>query len=625
MTARRLEPQLAAQLRALLATATPATIPSGVLVWFGAGPIPDGGPASPPLGQPGWQACYAVLESGALAPGVVKPLAELLALLAGYRPDGPLPLALAHFHYDVPSVELMARIHRAAEENRPLRDPPATLAGQTEQRIAFFCCGMLHAQWGRVAPAYRGRRVPFLLTPSMLLSNGGASPPEAVEIDPGDGGGFRTIEPEGAIVAEYSSGTAADVSLRSRYGGQTLLASFTFALSDEPAAPAPDEQWPLKASGCGNTGTAHVYRSHPAREPLHPLIMVEGFPGGHPADEIYETLNQQGTADKLRARGYDIVIVGLDRGADHIQHNAEVLIECIREAIARTTAPLVVGGLSMGGLVSRYALLRMEHDGEDHNASVFLTIDTPHEGAYTSLAAQWFVRAFAADLPGLALYSMLLESPANQQFDRWVLCGEKAGVSALRQRFVQELADLGDYPQAPRRLAIACGSGDGVATGTPGTRTLEWDAEPWLSVTLAALSGAPRQVLGRGHWFLSEPQELSSLRFIEGAAWDVAPGGQDFYNAEIAAIARGTGCGAVTAALPASCAVPTVSALGIKGDPFAPVPPVGPAAPAPAASPFHDYAFADADHPHLTLTPALSEWLLAALGAPRATLEEARV
>jgi hypothetical protein len=430
------------------------------------------------------------------------------------------------------------------------------------------------------------------------------------------------IEPEAPIEVEYPSGSAANVAVRCKYGAETLSAGFTLALSDQPAAPQPDAQWPLKAP-CGNTGTAHVYHAHSSTEVRHPLIMVEGFPGGHPPDQLYDTLNQQGTAEALRAAGYDLVIVGLDKGTDEIQRNAEVLIECIRAAIQRTEEPLVVGGMSMGGLVSRFALLKMERDGESHNTCVFLTIDTPHEGSYTSLAAQWFVKTFASDFPGLALYSLLLDAPANQQFDLFVLHGKTARMASLRKRFVEELADLGEYPQLPRRLAISCGRGDGKSSDQPGIRTLSWSADPWLSLELHALSGAARQTLAEGHWFLADPQQLAPLHFADGPAWDLAPGGQDSYNLEVAAIALGTGCGAVSHALEYSCAVPTVSALGIKGDPFSPVPPPGSAVPGAEASPFHDYAFADANYPHLTITPQLSAWLLAALGSPRVAAKDA--
>jgi len=610
MTEQVLNTQLAAQLRGLLRAATPRTVPSGVLVWWGTGPLPDGRAATPALDQPAWEACYMRLEGGALGTGIVPPLAKILATLAPRRPDGQLPVAIARFRHAVPRPEFVAEVRQAAQEGRALRPAPSKLDGLLEEREGFISCGLLHEQWGMPGPAYRGHRIPFLVTEKLLLSNPGGSRPDAIEIDPGDGRGFQKVELETPLVVDYGGASTANVAVRCSYGPDTLMAGFTMPLSEVPAAPAPDESWPLRAD-CGNTGTAYVHRARGATRVQHPLIMVEGFPGGHAADYLYDTLNQQGTADSLRAAGYDIVIVGLDQGTDLIQRNAEVLVACIRAAKERTEERLVVGGVSMGGLVSRYALLAMEARGEAHNACVFLTIDTPHAGSYTSLGAQWFVQTFAPYLPGLPTFAWLLDSPANQQFDMsWVHAGT-AQTSPLREAFVRELTQLGDYPKGPRLLAASCGRGDGVRSAPPGVRTLSWSGEPWLSIGLSALAGASPQTLAHGSWFLADPQQLAPLRSPGDIAWDVAPGGQDPYNAEAAAIALGSGCGAVEHDLDYSCAVPTVSALDLDTDPFAPVPPPGS-----EASPFEDYAFCDTNQPHLTITPELSAWLLKALGSP---------
>jgi hypothetical protein len=399
--------------------------------------------------------------------------------------------------------------------------------------------------------------------------------------------------------------------VRCRYGKNTRIARFTLLLSDTPAAPAPDERWPLRGA-CGNTGTAYVYRAAGRDAILHPVIMVEGFPGGHAPDFLYDVLNQQGTADALRVAGYDIVIVGLDRGTDMIQRNAEVLIDCIRETTARTGQELVVGGMSMGGLVSRFALAAMEERGEPHRTGTFLTIDTPHTGSYTSLGAQWFVQAFAPYL-GLRAFAALLDSPANQQFVRWWVHDGVAIESPLRKQFLADLAALGDYPRLPRKLAISSGSGDGTAIGEAGILTLGWSGEPWVSAELHAIAPG-EQTLAQGFWFLAEPQQLTPLRFNGGLPWDVVAGGQDPYNAEVSAVAEGTGCGTVAQALGESCAVPTVSALGLPDSPLAPIP-----APGAGGGPFDDYACAQTSEPHLTITKELSEWLLAALGAPKVT------
>lgn len=313
------------------------------------------------------------------------------------------------------------------------------------------------------------------------------------------------------------------------------------------------------------------------------------------------------------------MLVVLDQGTDLIERNADVLIACIRTAIGLTDAPLVVGGMSMGGLISRYALAAMEARGEDHQTGVFLTIDTPHAGAYTSLGAQWFVQSFAPHLSALDAYAYLLDSPANQQMMLWWLHDGSAQTSPLREAFLRDLAGLGEYPQRPRRLAVSCGRGDGARGAEPGALALRWSGEPWLQAELHALAQRPASAVGEGKWFLAEPPELEPLGTPGGPAWDVAPGGHEPFNAEAAALAAGLGCGSVTDLLGTTCAVPTVSALDLDQDPFAAVP-----EPGSGAGPFASYAFCAQNQPHLTITPELRAWLLEELRSPVAQPEGSR-
>jgi cytochrome P450 len=612
--AQHVPPALADQIRALRSQATPATVPGGILLWWGAGEPPDGTGSVPALDRDGFEGNYLRVENGSLAPEAVPLLGLALAATAVFRPDGELPIAIARFRYAVPRPELVGRVRRAAEEGRGLRHPPRTLDGELEQRQAFFACGLLHDQWGLAQPVYRGRTVPFVVLEEFHITNPGEPLPDAIELDPGDGGGFRAVEIGQRVLAEYPDSDSAAVTIRCRYGSETLSARFTVALSDSPAAPQPDEIWPLRARDGGNTGTAYIYLANGATAVHNPLIMVEGFPGGHPPDYLYDTLDQHGTATGWRAAGYDLVIVGLDNGMDEIQRNADVLGACIRETISRTDAPLVVGGMSMGGLVSRFALTAMEARGEPHHTSIFLTIDTPHRGTYTSLGAQWFVHAMKGCLPSLTGYARLLDSPANQQFDLWWVHDGVAQCSPLREAFVTELAALGDYPKLPRRLAAACGRGDGARGIPPGAQVLRWAGEPWISAELRTLADGASETIGQGSWFLAEPERLAPLIFGGDVAWDGAPGALEPYNGQVATLAGGARCGAVAHEFDSTCTVPTVSALDLPIDPFSPVPP-----PAAGRSPFDDYAFCAENQQHLTITPELSTWLLTALGTPPPT------
>jgi cytochrome P450 len=557
---------------------------SSILIRWGAGELPTGTGTAPVLDQLQWEGLYTRLENGAGSSGAVRPLVEVLAATTPFRPDGPLPIGIAHFEYSVP-------------------DDPATHG-------TFFASALLHDQWGLAQATYRGRTVPFLVSDGFHL---GAPPPHAVELDPGDGGGFRAIELGTPLTVDYADFATVQVALRCTYGTETLSAAFTLTLSAQPAAPVPDETVPLRGD-CGNTGSAWIYLADGASALAHPLIMVEGFPGGHPADYLYDILDQQGTASALRAAGYDLVIVGLGQGMDKVQRNADVLVDCIRKVRKLTDHPLVVGGMSMGGLISRYALLAMEARLEPHGAAVFLTIDTPHRGTYTSLAAQWFVQSLLPYLPALGPYAALLDSPANQQFDLWWLHDGAVQTSQLRDELVGDFAELGDYPKLPRKLAISAGRGDGARTATPGTQVLSWDGQPWVTAELHALADHAPQTIGQGTWFEAVPEALPALTFDGGIAWEGAPGGQEAYNGQVAAIAAGIGCGTVSHELDSICTVPTISALGLDQDPFAPVP-----APGAGAGPFDDYAFAEANEPHLTITPKVSAWVLTALGSPQTT------
>jgi hypothetical protein len=139
---------------------------------------------------------------------------------------------------------------------------------------------------------------------------------------------------------------------------------------------------------------------------------------------------------------------------------------------------------------------------------------------------------------------------------------------------------------------------------------LNWSGDPWVSAQTWTL-GSAAGTIGSGRWFLAQPPELPSLSLDAGVAWDGAPGGQEAYNGQVAALAAGVGCGSVAHAFDLVCTVPTVSALGLDRDPFTPVPDPGS-----ESSPFHDYACCSANEPHLTITPELSSWLLTALGTP---------
>lgn len=57
----------------------------------------------------------------------------------------------------------------------------------------------------------------------------------------------------------------------------------------------------------------------------------------------------------------------------------------------------VVIGMSMGGLVARYALRHMETTNRIHDTKLYISHDAPHQGANLPLSLQALVRHFAGE------------------------------------------------------------------------------------------------------------------------------------------------------------------------------------------------------------------------------------
>jgi cytochrome P450 len=605
------KPALAEQIRALLGQATPEVVPGRVLAWWGNTDFPTGAAGDLPLTQQQWQGLYFLLENAALELGPVKPLPLIDAATRDMRPDDPLPIAIASFRVAVPRASLMQSVLDGALNGGPPRSLPTRLADAIEERHAFMATAYMHGQWARDIPVHRGRHVRLLLDERFHFTNPGAPLPDSIAVDFGDGfvdAAFGTV-----LDAHYPTGDSAEIAVRCTYGTETLEARLTLALSDDPAPPRPDDTWPLQAEGPdtkpGEQGTAWVFRVPGRREVVNPVILVEGFPGGHPCDYLYELLNASGLLDALRAAGYDVIIVGLANGLAPIQSNAPVLVDCIRKALARTSQPLVVGGVSMGGLVSRYALAWMETEGEDHGTSTYLSIDAPHRGTYTSLGVQWFVHALEPYARGLMGFSRLLDSDANVQLMiEWLHEGEVVR-SPLRDELLADFEKVGGYPRTPRKLAVSCGRGDGVGgSAKAGTAVMTWARKPFLSMTINTLPGAAG-VVAEGSWFMAA-SPLAPLPDPAIRAWETMPGSQNAYNEQVVQVASAFGCGTVQPE-PANlqtCCIPTVSALDLDQDPSAPV--------GPGTGPFDAHTCSPGSLQHLELAPEVTRWIVAQLGTP---------
>jgi hypothetical protein len=157
--------------------------------------------------------------------------------------------------------------------------------------------------------------------------------------------------------------------------GAAALGKLTRAfspLATEPGVPGaalkPDKTWELQG------GTAWVWRVPGNSTLTKPVIIADGFSGGASALKEWDGLwAGSEIADiypwgtHLHEAGRDVIVLGYDSRSAPIRDNAKVATQCILRAGQERSgdASLVVGGLSMGGLVTRYALAALEAERRD--------------------------------------------------------------------------------------------------------------------------------------------------------------------------------------------------------------------------------------------------------------------
>ncbi|MEU2389608.1 hypothetical protein [Streptomyces sp. NPDC007369] len=370
-------------------------------------------------------------------------------------------------------------------------------------------------------------------------------------------------------------------------------------------APPADEEWQLPH------GSARVYYGEGHKGVVRPVILADGFNlGPTDFDWLWAGLEngRYPFISRLRARGRTPILVGFDERSDSILRNAETAIAAIMRTIAEQLgdARLLVGGFSMGGMVMRYALAKLEAQRMDHRTGVYLSFDTPHRGAWVPIGLQAFAH-YLAQVDDT--YLRQIGSPAAQQM-LWRYVDGVNGTpqeSPLRTEFKEQLRSVGGWPRVPRLLGVSSGRGDGVGNGIrAGAKTLSCSG-PLFDGTyfLAQSQGDPAEVAVL-NGVLGGPHSITTRGFPE---LDGAPGGTLESFGIIGDALSGFG-EAVEMAHRSVCFVPSVSAVAIRDldrqdDLYAHVDDLPP-----EESELDDFMLSETNDPHAVMSAELGEWIL---------------
>ncbi|WP_438363776.1 esterase/lipase family protein [Streptomyces hyaluromycini] len=374
-----------------------------------------------------------------------------------------------------------------------------------------------------------------------------------------------------------------------------------------PAAQAPsaDEVWQLPG------GSARVYYGEGHRGVVRPVVLADGFdlgPTDH--DRLWDGLENGRFpfVGELRRRGRTLVLVGFDERSESVLRNAETVIAAVLRTVAEQLGDsrLLVGGFGMGGLVTRYALARMETQRFDHRVGVHLSFDSPHRGAWIPIGLQAFAHHLA---PYDDTCLRQISSPAAQQMLWRHLDGVHGtpGESPLRTEFRERLQQVGDWPRFPRLLAVSSGRGNGTGNGVrAGAKTLSCAGPLFDGTRFLAQARGQKTEVAVVNGVLGGPHSITTSGFPD---LDGAPGGtlESFGLLADTLAAAGENTDVAHRSV---CFVPSVSAVSIRDldqqdDLYADIGDLPP-----EESDVDDFLLSSKNEAHALMTGELAEWIL---------------
>ena len=254
-----------------------------------------------------------------------------------------------------------------------------------------------------------------------------------LEVDFDDGNGYQSFAPNQTRTINYSSAGNKFVNVRVRLVSNEVLfcrSEFVFEYpvldnySDEydavislehtpgDGSNEPDRGYVFLNCGAGNGGNSDLG----AEDIRKPLLVIQGYDDGGfiPRNDfskffdkfrdapkilsqggmlVPDNVFQTSLEDLLESEDYDLIYLDFEDASYDLHHNSMVVESFLNEletikAQNGSEEPTRILGLSMGGVLGRYTLLRMQDEGKATNVDKLVTWDSPHEGVNLPLAAQ---------------------------------------------------------------------------------------------------------------------------------------------------------------------------------------------------------------------------------------------
>jgi len=571
-----------------------------------------------------WRELYYSLFQGAPAALAMPSLDELSDRALRYQTSGVTPLILANYTYQAlrpGAVDLVAR--KAGDALSVKLRAGVSSADAFTRGESFFVGALAQDLFDYFIPrdgSVFGLHSRFILSSEFYLTNGDETVSN-ITVDFDDGRGAQAVAFDKVVDVAYPNGGKKHLRVTALSGGKTKTAELEIEVT-EVIVPPPDEHWTglgFDIGGNPATGHAWVYygkdKGVKHTSIVDPIIISEGFPGNYSLFYLWWSLtdNAQGLAWSLLAAGRDVIILGYDNGTTYLEDNAGVVVACVKKTIEQRqgSAPLIVGGACMGGVIVRYALAYMESENIDHQTGLYFSIDSPHMGISAPASVQYLLGELAElDEKADQAYEKL-QSPAGQELLLYVMQGyffDPAVPSPLRTAFLGKLSSIGSFPKIPKKIGIADGVGDGTGNDViAGSAVVTADVSDFdvnLAMTLYAAPGNDQVML---ELKIDPPGIPISFTWPSCPfTIDSAPGSTEQYFGAVTQYIGGH------ATVTDCCFVPTISALSISKldiysdqalyENLAVVTIID--------SDLDEYLWNTENARHMEITPSMADWLL---------------
>jgi hypothetical protein len=190
-----------------------------------------------------------------------------------------------------------------------------------------------------------------------------------------------------------------------------------------------------------------------------PVLLVEGFdPTNDKFAELYYNLTWDLVNTDLYPNGYEVFILNFHDGGRDLRLNADVLLKALEKI--HEICPyyqIAVGGLSMGGPITRYALAKKEDQGGTHDVGLFLSYDSPQRWAHVNPNLQDWIKDQSTSQEAIRILQDNLKSVAAKQMLRY---NTYEPDHASRIAFYNEMNVLnGDgYPHQSYNVSVSNGN-----------------------------------------------------------------------------------------------------------------------------------------------------------------------